>query len=62
MFMKACRKCNYIFEEGDVCPVCGSDDITEKFGGRIYLLDPDNSEIAKLINAKVKGTYAVRVK
>jgi len=60
--MKACKYCNYLFAEGDVCPVCGSQDITEKYGGRIYVIDPEKSEIAKLLNAKTKGIYAVRVK
>ena len=61
-FEKALELYKSIFEEGDICPVCGSDDITEKFGGRIYIIDPEKSEIGKLIKAKVKGVYAVRVK
>ncbi len=60
--MKACKQCNYIFEEGDECPLCNSHETTEKFGGKIYVFDPEKSEIGNLLQVKAKGIYAVRVK
>jgi len=47
---------------GDKCPACGSENITDKMYGRIFILDIERSEIAKLMNAKVPGKYAVKVK
>jgi len=60
--MKVCKDCKYIFSEGDKCPACGSENITDKMYGRIFILDIERSEIAKLMNAKVPGKYAVKVK
>ena len=60
--MKACRECRYVFSEGDKCPVCGSESVTDKYYGAIYIVDTEHSEIAKLIGARTPGKYAVKVK
>ncbi len=60
--MKACKDCHYLFEEGDKCPACGSENISEKFTGLIIILDPERSEVAKKIGAKTPGRYAVKVR
>jgi len=60
--MKACKECSYLFEDDDVCPLCGSRDVTDKYGGRVYIVNPEKSEIGQLLKVKTKGTYVVRVK
>ncbi len=58
---KACKICNRIFE-GDECPSCGSKEITESFKGRIVVFDPEKSEIAKKIDIKEKGNFAIKTR
>lgn len=59
---KACKICKTIFEVGEKCPNCGSKEYTENFKGRIVVLDPEKSEIAKEINIKEKGNFAIKTK
>jgi len=58
---KACRMCNTIFE-GDKCPKCDSREFTEGFKGRIVILNPEKSEIAKKLNLKEKGNFAIKTR
>ena len=58
---KACRKCK-IFVTKDKCPICGGTDFSDNWQGRIQILDADKSEIAKKINIKQKGEYAIKVR
>ncbi len=58
---KACKICNAIFE-GEKCPKCGSKNITESFKGQIVILNPEKSEIAKEINLKEKGNFAIKTR
>ncbi|MGB9719011.1 MAG: transcription elongation factor subunit Spt4 [Candidatus Anstonellales archaeon] len=60
--MKACRNCSYIVEEGKKCPVCQGEDFTDNFSGFIYILDTEKSEVAKMLEIKVPGKYAINVK
>jgi DNA-directed RNA polymerase subunit E" len=57
---KACRNCRFITKE-NVCPVCGSKDLSINWSGEIIILDVEKSEIAKLLNIKVPGRYAISV-
>ena len=57
---KACKICSTIFEVGEKCPNCGSKEYTETFKGRIVVLDPEKSEIAKNLNLKEKGNFAIK--
>ena len=59
---KACKICNTIFEVGEKCPKCGSKEYTDSFKGRIVLLNPEKSEIAKNINLKEKGNFAIKTR
>jgi DNA-directed RNA polymerase subunit E" len=58
---KVCRRCRYVYEE-DVCPVCKSATPAISSQGRIVILDPPNSVIAKKVGISVKGEYAVKVR
>ncbi|MCP6719640.1 MAG: hypothetical protein KJI71_05495 [Patescibacteria group bacterium] len=59
---KACKICNTIYETGDKCPKCGSKESTEGFKGRIVVLNPEKSEIAKRLNLKDKGNFAIKTR
>ena len=58
---KVCRICNLIYE-GEKCPGCGSQEYSEEVKGRIVILDPENSEIAKTLKIAKKGNYAIKSK
>lgn len=60
--MPACKNCNLIVKAVNVCPSCGSTEFTDKYSGLIIIMDIQNSEIAKLLNIKMPGHYAVKVK
>ena len=59
---KACKICNAIYETGDKCPKCDSKESTESFKGRVIVLNPEKSEIAKNINIKGKGNYSIKTR
>ena len=59
---KACKICNRIYETGDKCPNCESKEHTETHKGRIYVLDPEKSEIARKLNFKKKGNFAIKTR
>jgi DNA-directed RNA polymerase subunit E" len=61
MAKKACKNCRMIYQ-GDKCPKCGSDNSTEAWKGRVAVLDPEKSEIAKKIKLDKKGIYAIKAK
>ena len=59
---RACKICNKIYEEGDVCPKCGSKESTDSFKGRIIVINPEKSEIAQKLNIKNKGNFAIKTR
>ncbi len=61
MSKKVCEKCK-MFVKGDKCPGCGSSSFSEFYRGRIVVIDPEKSEIAKKLNIKNKGEYAVKTR
>ncbi len=61
MTNKACRSCRYIVS-GDACPLCQGTDLTKDWEGYILMVNPENSEIAKEIEAKSTGKYALKIK
>ncbi|MDK2907602.1 MAG: DNA-directed polymerase subunit [Candidatus Woesearchaeota archaeon] len=58
---KACRKCRMIVT-GDVCPNCGGSSFSSIILGRVAIIDPAKSEIAKRLEFNTKGEYALRVR
>jgi len=60
--MTACKECRYIVQTKEkVCPRCQGE-LSDKYSGMVIILDPERSEVAKLISVNVVGSYAVRVK
>ncbi|MBI4116261.1 DNA-directed RNA polymerase subunit E'' [Candidatus Pacearchaeota archaeon] len=61
MKQKACKICSRVFE-GEKCPACGSKESTDSFKGKTIILNSEKSEIAKRLNIKEKGVYAIKTK
>lgn len=61
MAKKACKDCKIIYE-GDRCPKCGSQNSSDSWKGRVIIIDPENSEIAKKLKINEKGAYAIKTK
>ena len=61
MAKKVCKKCK-IFVEGDKCPTCGNSDFTETWKGRVVIINPEESEVAKNIKVKKAGSYAIKTR
>jgi len=57
--VQACRKCKRLTKE-KMCPFCGSMDLTTSWKGSLIILDTE-SEIAKMLDIKEKGRYALYV-
>jgi RNA polymerase subunit RPABC4/transcription elongation factor Spt4 len=57
---KACKKCRTIYEEGERCPKCGASSFTENWKGKIEIIDPASSEIAKELKLAEKGVYTIK--
>ena len=57
---KACKNCKLIYE-GDVCPNCEKKDVSDTFKGKVEIVNPEKSEVAKELKITKKGLYAVRV-
>ena len=57
---KICKKCKLIVE-GNVCPICKGNQFTDTMKGRIITTDSEKSDIAKKLDIKVKGEYAIKI-
>ena len=57
---KACKKCRFIYEDGEKCPKCGSSSSTENWKGKIEIVNPEQSEIAKQLKLSEKGVYTIK--
>ncbi len=55
----ACKVCKKLVT--DRCPIHPDAKLAEAWKGKIIVLDPQNSEIAKKMNITDKGEYAIRV-
>ena len=57
---KACKNCKRIYE-GDICPNCGKKETSDTFKGRVEIINPEKSELAKQLKVNKKGFYAIRI-
>ena len=61
VYMKrACKICRRIIIQGNICPSCKSSDTTSSFQGIVTVFDIE-SEIAKKLDIKEPGKYAMKV-
>ena len=60
MAKHACKICRKLVT-GDKCPIHPEAKLSETWKGRIIVLDPQNSELAKKMGITDKGEYAIRV-
>jgi DNA-directed RNA polymerase subunit E" len=61
MSEKACTNCHFLTKE-NVCPKCKSTSLSDDYSGLTIVFDPEGSAIAKAMNIKEKGRYALRVR
>ena len=59
--MKACKKCNYLMEEGDKCLLCGNE-LSKDWQGYVVILDYSRSKIAEKMGINSNGKFALKVK
>lgn len=59
---RACKSCKFVYEGAGKCPKCGSEENVESFKGKVVVLKPEESEVAKNLKIKEKGTYALKVR
>ena len=62
MVEKACKVCRFISKGQQKCPTCGSDRLTDRWSGLLYIVNPDASEVAQKLGIKVPGRYAAKIK
>jgi DNA-directed RNA polymerase subunit E" len=58
---KACKNCRFI-SNGPVCPNCKSTNLSDDWSGLVVIVDPSTSEVAKRMEIKAPGRYAIRVR
>ena len=56
----ACKTCKRIVL-GDKCPYHPDSKLADNWKGRIIILDPENSELAKRLDITEAGEYALRI-
>jgi DNA-directed RNA polymerase subunit E" len=61
MSEKACATCHLI-TKGNTCPKCKTSSLSDDFSGIVIVFDPEGSAIAKIMNIKEKGRYALKVR
>lgn len=57
--LMACKNCKKLTER-EHCPVCNSP-TTKHWSGYLGIIDPEKSAIAKRLEIKIPGEYAVKV-
>ncbi|MBM1154358.1 DNA-directed RNA polymerase, subunit E'' [archaeon] len=58
----ACRSCKHLVPRGtERCPYCGSSDIATSYVGVAIVLNPDDSELARLLGVSESGKYGIRI-
>jgi len=57
---RACRNCRALVTSNK-CEVCGSTNLTSIFSGLVYVIKPEESEVARLLGIARPGRYAIKV-
>jgi len=58
---KVCKNCKF-FVKGEKCPICNLSSFSRTWKGLVYIKDPQNSDVAKLLRVAVPGKYCLWVK
>ncbi|TAL51874.1 MAG: DNA-directed RNA polymerase subunit E'' [Nanoarchaeota archaeon] len=61
MKKKICKNCRR-FVEGDACEACGGTQFTNSYQGRIAIIDPAKSKVAKRSGIDKEGEYAIKIR
>jgi DNA-directed RNA polymerase subunit E" len=61
MSEKACANCHFLTRE-NVCPKCKSASLSDDYSGLVIVFDPESSAIARAMNIKEKGRFALKVR
>ena len=61
MSERACTTCRFMTKEGN-CPRCKTPTLSDDYSGLLIVFDPENSAIAKAMNVREKGRYALKVR
>ena len=56
---KACKECGYLTLEKE-CPSCKGKVFLEKYKGKVLILDSKNSTVAKKLDIKNNGAFALK--
>ncbi|MFH0987174.1 MAG: transcription elongation factor subunit Spt4 [Candidatus Micrarchaeota archaeon] len=57
---KACKTCRRVLT-GDKCPICVESQLTANWKGFVVVSNPEKSEVAKMLEIKAPGKYALRL-
>jgi RNA polymerase subunit RPABC4/transcription elongation factor Spt4 len=58
---RACKKCQIITED-TVCPICKGTDLSDDYSGLLVIFDHKSSQLAKKMDIKEDGLYALRIR
>ena len=56
----ACQKCGKVYSEIQRCPSCNID-LTRDWSGKVAIVEPEKSRIARDMDARLKGVYALKI-
>lgn len=51
-----------MFVEGTTCPNCEGTEFTETWKGKIVVMKPEESVMAKKLKIEKPGTYAIKIR
>jgi len=57
---KACKNCKRIYE-GNECPVCNKKETSDSFKGKVEIVNPEKSTLAKELKINKEGIYAIKL-
>lgn len=57
----ACRECHRVTRD-EVCPSCGSENLSEDWSGYVVIIEPGESEIAEKMEVELSGSYSLKVR
>ncbi len=59
---KACTRCRLLVpHDTAACPSCGSTSFTDTWSGVVIVVDPERSKLARMLDIKKPGRYALRL-